>query len=253
MRTYLRGRRVQAPELTIWQRAHRRAAQRRVPFSISLQSIVIPATCPALGIPIILGEKRSDNSPSLDRLVPDKGYVPGNVRVISDKANRLKGDRTLSQLRQKAMTGPSHFRSDYHLIADYLSRELIFGEVRQKLIELGATGDDWLAIAGLLDRLGTRSSGMNVPEPGPLLTSEMIETEFGLTKKEVRMLRRLAGFPHPIRKRDGFRFNRAKVEEWIGEQPDPCRPASVLSRHKRRRLAVNSKAAQQLRAQYERR
>lgn len=253
MRTYLRGRRVQAPELTIWQRAHRRATQRRVPFSISVQSIVIPVTCPALGIPIILGEKRSDNSPSLDRLVPENGYVPGNVRVISDKANRLKGDRTLSQLQQKAVTGPSHFRSDYRRIANYLRRELVFGEVRQKIVELGATGDDWLAIAGLLDRLGTPASDdLHSPDPyaSTHLTCQMIEDEFALTKTEVRMLRRLAGFPRPFRKRDGFRFVRAEVEQWIAAQPDPREPAAILRRHKRRSIAVNSKAAALLRAQY---
>src|SRR5438105_3778610 len=116
MRTYLRGRRVQAPELTIWQRAHRRAASRSLPFAISVQSIVIPAMCPVLGIPIVLGEQRSDNSPSLDRIIPDRGYTPGNVRVISDKANRLKGDRTLAQLAQKSVSGPDRFRNEYRMI-----------------------------------------------------------------------------------------------------------------------------------------
>jgi hypothetical protein len=222
-----------------------------VPFSITMQAIVIPPVCPVLGIPIVLGEQRSGNSPSLDRITPKLGYVPGNVRVISDKANRLKGDRTLSELQQKAITGPSHFRSDYRLIADYVRRELVFGEVRQKLVELGATRDDWLVIAALLDRLGTRASDdLNPPEPTAHLTSEMIEREFGLSKKEVRMLRRLAGFPQPTRKRDGFQFVRAEVEEWIALQPDPSEPAAILRRHKRRSIAVNSKAAALLRAQY---
>jgi hypothetical protein len=200
-----------------------------------------------------LGEKRSDNSPSLDRLVPEKGYVAGNVRVISDKANRLKGDRTLSQLQQKAITGPRHFRTEYRLIADYVRRELVFGEVRQKVVELGATGEDWNAIAGLLDRLGARASdGLDFAacESGTELTSQMIEDEFGLSKGEVRMLRRLAGFPRPTRRRDGFRCVRTEVEEWIAAQPDPSKPAAILNRYKRRSIAVNSKAAALLRAQF---
>jgi hypothetical protein len=224
-----------------------------VTFSISVQSIVIPATCPVLGIPIVLGERRSDNSPSLDRLVPEKGYVPGNVRVISDKANRLKGDRMLAQLEQKAITGPDQFRHEYRLIADYVRRELVFGEVRQKLAELGATADDWNVIAGLLDRLGTRASdGFDMSNRGASthLTSPMIEDEFGLSKCEVRMLRRLAGFPQPTRKRNGFRFVRAEVEQWIAAQPDPSKPAAILKRHKRRSIAVNSRAAALLRAQF---
>jgi hypothetical protein len=222
-----------------------------VAFSISVQSITIPAVCPILSIPIVLGERRSDNSPSLDRLVPEKGYVPGNVRVISDKANRLKGDRTLRQLQQKAIAGPCQVRTAYQLIADFVRRELVFGEVRQKLVELGATGDDWNAIAGLLDRLGTRATdGLNRSDASSHLTSQMIETEFGLTKKEVRMLRRLAGFPRPTRKREGFQFLRAEVEEWIANQPDPSKPAAVLSRYKGRGIAVNSKVAALIRARY---
>jgi predicted DNA-binding transcriptional regulator AlpA len=227
---------------------------RGVPFSISIQAIVIPPFCPVLGIPIVLGEQRSENSPSLDRITPRLGYVPGNVRVISDKANRLKGDRTLGELQQKAINGPLQFRDDYRLIADYVRRELVFGEVRQKLIDLGATREDWKAIAELLDRLSTRASDGAVDSFGvevrTQLTSEMIEEEFGLTKSEVRMLRRLAGFPRPIRKRDGFRFVRAEVQEWIAAQPDPGKPAAVLSRHKRPRVPVNSKAARLLQAQY---
>lgn len=249
MRTYLRGRRVQAPELTIWQRAHRRAASRGVAFSITMQAIVIPPVCPVLGIPIVLGEQRSENSPSLDRITPKLGYVPGNVRVISDKANRLKGDRTLSQLEQKAMTGPCQFRDEYRLIADYVRRELVFSEVRQKLVELGATGDDWNTIAELLDRLGTRASD-GLSDVRTALTSQMIEDEFGLTKQQVRMLRRLANFPSPQRRRDGFHFVRTEVEQWIAEQPNPNQPAAILSRSRRPRIAVNSKAAAALRAHY---
>jgi hypothetical protein len=250
MRTYLRDRRIQAPELTIWQRAHRRAASRSLPFSISVQSIVIPPICPVLGIPIVLGARRSDNSPSLDRLVPEKGYVPGNVRVISDKANRIKGDRSISQLEEKAVTGSPNFRREYRLIADYVRRELVFGEVRQKLVDLGATGDDWSAIAGVLDRLTVRASHelqLSDRDTDIQLTSEMLEDEFGITKFEVRMLRRLAGFPRPTRKRDGFRFIRAEVEQWIAAQPDPAKPTAVL-RVRRHRITVNSKAAKQLRA-----
>lgn len=39
-----------------------------------------------------------DNSPSLDKIVPSKGYVVGNIQVISYKANRLKGDCSLEDL-----------------------------------------------------------------------------------------------------------------------------------------------------------
>lgn len=39
------------------------------------------------------------NSPSLDRIEPDLGYVAGNAIVISNRANRLKSDATIDELR----------------------------------------------------------------------------------------------------------------------------------------------------------
>ena len=34
----------------------------------------------------------SDNSPTLDKFIPSKGYVKGNVQIISWRANNLKND-----------------------------------------------------------------------------------------------------------------------------------------------------------------
>lgn len=52
----------------------------------------IPSHCPVLGIP--LKYKGGDNSPSLDRIDSNKGYVVGNVEVISYRANVLKNSST---------------------------------------------------------------------------------------------------------------------------------------------------------------
>jgi len=53
-----------------------------------------------LGIPLKIGNgKRTDGSATLDRVLPDLGYVPGNVIVISFRANRIKNDATLDELR----------------------------------------------------------------------------------------------------------------------------------------------------------
>lgn len=38
-------------------------------------------------------------SPSLDRLDSSKGYVKGNVRVISKRANQLKNNATVEEMR----------------------------------------------------------------------------------------------------------------------------------------------------------
>ncbi len=83
--------------------AKARATKAGVPFSLTPDDITIPSECPVFGIPIIVGASRaSDNSPSLDRVVPRFGYVPGNVLVISNRANRIKNDATPTELRQVA-------------------------------------------------------------------------------------------------------------------------------------------------------
>ena len=88
------------PEKLLWRTAKKRAARRGVPFTITPDDIVIPDTCPLLGIPIIytVGAGQSPNLPSLDQIDPGKGYTPGNVMVVSYRANRLKCDATPDEL-----------------------------------------------------------------------------------------------------------------------------------------------------------
>ena len=83
-------------EFTLWYAAKERSDAKGLPFDIELSDIVIPETCPVLGISINTENKdiRSDNSPSLDKFYPEKGYVKGNVQVISWRANRIKNDGT---------------------------------------------------------------------------------------------------------------------------------------------------------------
>lgn len=53
-----------------------------------------------LGMPLVRNEGlRRDNSPTLDRIRNELGYVPGNVAVVSYRANRLKSDASLDELR----------------------------------------------------------------------------------------------------------------------------------------------------------
>ena len=67
---------------------------------IELEDIVIPERCPVLGIPLVAGTNGKDKfaTMSLDRIDSSKGYVKGNVRVISTRANLLKSDATLAEL-----------------------------------------------------------------------------------------------------------------------------------------------------------
>ena len=76
------------------------AARSNLPFNIEFNDIVIPSVCPVLGIPLFFTDgKRTDNTPSLDKIVPELGYVKGNVLVISWKANKLKSNGTAEEHR----------------------------------------------------------------------------------------------------------------------------------------------------------
>lgn len=95
-----RERREARPELDIFTRAKARAKKRGLPFTITLRDVVIPERCPILGIRLDpLRTEKGPCSPSLDRIDSARGYEPGNVAVISDRANTLKNDGTASEHR----------------------------------------------------------------------------------------------------------------------------------------------------------
>lgn len=78
--------------------AKSRAKIKGVPFDIELSDIVIPDVCPVFNIPLFWGSKLTNNTPTIDRVVPEKGYVKGNCVVISMKANRLKNNASKEEL-----------------------------------------------------------------------------------------------------------------------------------------------------------
>lgn len=78
---------------------HKRAKSKNLPFSITKNDISVPSHCPILGIPLLSGQEHCrDNWPSIDRIIPALGYIPGNIIVISSRANRIKNDATVEEL-----------------------------------------------------------------------------------------------------------------------------------------------------------
>lgn len=91
-------RRIDNPLMNSFRCAKSRAKKKGEEFTITLEELEIPDVCPVFGIPIYSARGyRTDNSPSLDRTDNSKGYIRGNVRVISWLANCRKGDLTLEQ------------------------------------------------------------------------------------------------------------------------------------------------------------
>lgn len=87
---------------SLLRRARSRARARALPFDLLPADIVIPSHCPVLGIELTIGGGRGfrDSSPTLDRVDNNLGYVRGNVAVISYRANRIKNDASLDELRR---------------------------------------------------------------------------------------------------------------------------------------------------------
>jgi hypothetical protein len=89
--------------------ARARAKRQNLPFNLTEQSFVIPDVCPYLGIPlnkvnIAMVDTFQPNNVSLDKIIPELGYVEGNVEVISMLANMMKTCATPEQLVNFAIT-----------------------------------------------------------------------------------------------------------------------------------------------------
>lgn len=97
--------RKENPQSAILWAAKSRSKEFGLEFNLTLEDIYIPDICPVLGIKLEFGLPQSakDNSPALDRLDNSKGYVKGNVNIISQRANRIKNDATYQELRAVAM------------------------------------------------------------------------------------------------------------------------------------------------------
>jgi len=92
------------PERNLVYEAKKRAKKRGTPFSITWKNITIPEFCPVLGIKLERGVGQlTDASPTLDAIVPALGYTPGNIAVISHRANRIKTDASLVELEAVAV------------------------------------------------------------------------------------------------------------------------------------------------------
>ena len=65
-------------------------------WDIEFGDLEWPTHCPILGMELnyYALSYRVEASPSFDQIIPGKGYVPGNVHIISWRANRLKNNGT---------------------------------------------------------------------------------------------------------------------------------------------------------------
>lgn len=83
-------------------RCKSRAKIKNMEFNLTPEDITVPKNCPILGIPLLYvkGKGGNWNSPSLDRIDNAKGYIKGNVQIISKRANIIKNDATIEEIEK---------------------------------------------------------------------------------------------------------------------------------------------------------
>ena len=89
------------PAKMLFLAAKYRAKKQGIIIEINENDIIIPNICPVLNIPLFINNKKmGDNSPSIDRIDNQKGYIKNNIKIISWRANAIKGDATIEELEK---------------------------------------------------------------------------------------------------------------------------------------------------------
>jgi hypothetical protein len=90
--------------------ARTRAKNKGMEFNIDVDYVrsLVTSNCPVFGVPLewsCCREGKSvplPNSPSLDRIDNSKGYIKGNVWIISYRANTVKNAASLDEIKMLA-------------------------------------------------------------------------------------------------------------------------------------------------------
>ena len=84
--------------------ARKRARQFNLPYNLKVKDVreIITTHCPIFGFKFEINKQNIKNnwktSPSLDRVVPSKGYIKGNIIIVSMLANSIKSCATPTQI-----------------------------------------------------------------------------------------------------------------------------------------------------------
>lgn len=100
------------------------AKRRNIEFSIKYTDFELPELCPILGIKLEYGAGHDGNAPqhaTLDRIDNTKGYVPGNIMIVSRLANAMKNEASFNQLQT--------FITNYSYLINYLNEHGTLGNI----------------------------------------------------------------------------------------------------------------------------
>lgn len=100
------------------------AKRRGIHFDLKYTDFELPEYCPILGIKIEYGSEHDGNAPnhaSLDRIDNTKGYIPGNVMIVSRLANAMKNEANFNQLQS--------FITNYTYLLNYINEHGTLGNI----------------------------------------------------------------------------------------------------------------------------
>lgn len=100
------------------------AKRRGIYFDLKYTDFELPEYCPILGMKLEYGAGNDGNSPNhatLDRIDNSKGYIPGNVMVISRLANAMKNEASFKQLQL--------FITNYSCLLNHINEQGTLGSV----------------------------------------------------------------------------------------------------------------------------
>ena len=100
------------------------AKRRNIEFAIQYTDFELPEFCPILGIKLEYGSGHDGNAPqhaTLDRIDNTKGYIPGNVMIISRLANAMKNEASFNQLQT--------FITNYSYLINYINEHGTLGNI----------------------------------------------------------------------------------------------------------------------------
>jgi hypothetical protein len=105
IRKYQHDYAVEHPEKILWLSAKNRSKRKNAEFTIKEADIKIPKVCPVFKKPLEKEYRPNGGNlgahpyaPSLDRIDNTKGYITGNIQVLSNKANAMKSNATPEEL-----------------------------------------------------------------------------------------------------------------------------------------------------------
>lgn len=87
-------------ERVLYNQAKRSSKPRGLSFSLGIEDILIPTLCPYLEIPLTKTQGKGIiwSNASIDRIDNTKGYIKGNIQIISRLANSMKQQASKEEL-----------------------------------------------------------------------------------------------------------------------------------------------------------